>query len=484
MCGIAGWFDRELDLRSQDRIIGEMSDSMYSRGPDEGGLFLDRDIAMIHRRLAVIDIEKGSQPMIRKRGEETYVIVYNGEIYNSPELREELGSLGYSFLSDCDTETVLLSYIHWGEDCIQKLSGIFAFAVYECKSKKIFLARDRAGVKPLFYYRYKEGIIFSSQIQTLLRNPLIPHHITEEGLYELLFLGPGRTPGSGIVKDISELRPGEYAVYSEGRLKKKAYFSLKAREFEYDSKKTITLIREVVTDSITRQLVSDVPLFCFLSGGLDSSIISLVASEHFRARGEKLATYSVDYRNNDIYFRKNEFQPTPDSEFIGIMTEHIYSEHSNIVLDNYELFTALTSACEARGLPGMTDVDSSLLLFCREIKKRHTVGLSGECADELFAGYPWYHKPEILERASFPWSPTLDIRRSLLKKGILTGGEDYVREKYLDTCRHTDRLSSDTPLEARRREMFALNYYWFMQTLLEVKDIKEKYSFFVAALLL
>ena len=187
-------------------------------------------------------------------------------------------------------------------------------------------------------------------------------------------------------------------------------------------------------------------------------------------------TYSVDYRDNNRYFEKSLFQPTPDSEFIGIMQEAVGSVHHSVTIDNYDLYTALTDAVDARDLPGMVDVDSSLLLFCRKIKEDFTVGLSGECADELFGGYPWYHNAEILFEDTFPWSRSLDIRRSVLKDGLLPKGEEYVRQRYLDTCRHTEKLRTDSRLDSRMREMFSLNFYWFMQCLLDRKDRMSMYS--------
>ncbi len=474
MCGIAGWYDRNLDLRQASDILSEMSETLKRRGPDEGGIVCGRTYAMIHRRLAVIDVENGKQPMTKNIGGKSYTIVYNGELYNTYELRRELQECGYEFSTKSDTEVVLTAYLKWGEYCVYRMNGIFAFGVW-CKEKEsLFIARDRIGVKPLFYYLYESGIIFASEIKTLLKNPLIPPHIDEEGLSELLLIGPGRTPGQGVYRGISELLPGEYAKYDEKGFYRRKYFTLEAHEITKDLDENIRNIRELLIDSIERQLVSDVPLCCFLSGGLDSSIISYAASEHHKRNGSlPVDTYSVDYTDNNKYFKKSLFQPTPDSEFIEIMVDAIGSRHHSVTIDNYDLFSALTEAADARDFPGMADVDSSLLLFCREIKKDFTVGVSGECADELFGGYPWYHNREILFDDNFPWSRSLDIRRSILKKGFLPKGDEYVRQRYLDTCKNTDRLKNDSKLEARMREMFALNFYWFMQTLLENNVTKE-----------
>ena len=477
MCGIAGWYDKNVEMRDARSILSAMSEALRRRGPDDDGIYTCGEIALVHRRLAVIDIENGRQPMTRKARGHDFTIVYNGELYNTEELRQELVGRGCIFETRSDTEVVLQSYITYGESCCEKLNGIFAFAVWDSEQHNLFLARDSVGVKPLFFSLYREGLVFASELPTLLKNPMVLPRVDEQGLSELFLIGPGRTSGQGVLRNVNELLPGECAVFDGSAIRRRRYFELTAHEYELDEKQTISKLRELVVDSVRRQLVSDVPLFCFLSGGLDSSIICHIAAEHNKQLGlAPLDTYSVDYDGNDKYFQKSLFQPTPDSEFIGIMQEHTHSVHHSVIINNYELYDALTAAVDARGLPGMTDVDSSLLIFCRSIKRDFTVGLSGECADELFAGYPWYHNREILFEDTFPWSRSLGIRRSILKNGFLPDGEEYVISRYLDTCRNTPKLSTDSPLDSRMREMFALNFYWFMQTLLDRKDRMSMYS--------
>lgn len=477
MCGIAGWYDIKKNLRDESITIDRMSESLSRRGPDDSGVYFNNPVCLMHRRLAVIDVENGTQPMTKCHNERTCTIVYNGELYNTDELRNELKGAGFTFSTSSDTEVVLAAYMKWGEDCVYKLNGIFAFAVWNEDEKKLYIARDRIGVKPLFFYEYNGGFVFASEVNTLLKNPIVKPELDEQGLYEIFLIGPGRTPGQGIYKNIGELLPGEYAIYNGERLIRKRYFTLKAREHKSDVYQTIFDVRELITDSIERQLVSDVPLCCFLSGGLDSSIISYVAAKHNEREGMKqIDTYSIDYTDNEKYFQKSLFQPTPDSDFIGIMVDAINSEHHSVTIDNYNLFEALIPAVDARSFPGMVDVDSSLLLFCKKIKEDFTVALSGECADELFGGYPWYHNQDILFDENFPWSRSLEIRHSILKKGFLAHGDEYVHQKYLDTCNNTDKLPTDNKLEARMREMFSLNFYWFMQTLLDRKDRMSMYN--------
>ena len=469
MCGIAGWIDKYKDLSECQLTIDAMTDALASRGPDDRGIFLSsgKDVCLMHRRLAVIDPENGKQPMTRGLGGYKYTIVYNGELYNAAELREQLEALGCHFETSCDTEVLLYSYIYYGESCVEKLNGIFAFAVWDSKNRRLFAARDRVGVKPFFYYEYNGG----------LKNPEVKPEVDEEGLYDILFLGPARTPGFGIFKNVRELLPGECMTYKPNILKKRTYFKITAKPHTDSREETITRVRELLSDSISRQLVSDVPLCCFLSGGLDSSIICSTAAKCFEKSGRgRLDTYSVDYEDNGKYFQKSLFQPNSDSDYIGIMSEAINSRHRNIVLTNKELYYALFDSVKSRDLMPMADVDSSLLLFCREVKKDFTVALSGECADELFGGYPWYHNRDILFEECFPWSRSTDIRRSILKKGILPRAEEYVNQRYKDTLKLADKLPEDTALDSRMREMFILNYYWFMQCLLERKDRASMFS--------
>ena len=477
MCGIAGWLDHNIDMRQRGDTLDRMSLALKRRGPDEHGEMIRRNAALLHRRLSVIDPENGQQPMSTLYNGEKFTIVYNGELYNTDELRSKLMEAGFGFSTRSDTEVLLKAYCYYKDACAEMLNGIYAFAVYEQEADRLFLCRDRIGVKPLFYHEYRGGLIFGSEIKAILNSGMIAPAVDEEGLYELFFLSPARTPGKGIFKGIGELLPGEYAYYQNGELQKRRYYTLTAHPHEDSEQQTIERMRYLLTDAIERQLVSDVPMCFFLSGGLDSSIICQTASNFYkRNNNPRIHTYSVEYRDNQKYFTPGLFQPNADADFIHLMVESTGSHHHEVILDNDDLFHALYPAVEARDLPGYVDIDSSLLLFCREIKKGYTVALSGECADELFGGYPWYHNREILFEDCFPWSREQAVRRQVVKDGLLPRGEEYVRQRYLDTINAADKLPGDSPLDSRMREMFALNFYWFMQCLLERKDRCSMYS--------
>lgn len=477
MCGIAGWVERDADMSMRIKLLNNMSQTLEKRGPDENGIYINKNTALIHRRLVVIDRENGKQPMAVSHEGKTYVIVYNGELYNTNELREELRADGFHFRGYSDTEVVLKMYIKYGESCADRLNGIFAFAVFNSSDRSIFLCRDKIGVKPLFYYEYSGGLIFGSEIKTLLASKIVKPRIDEQGLNEIFFLGPSRTPSCGVFKGVKELKPGECAIYKNGFLCRKQYYSVEAKEHSDTESETIEKTRALLKDSITRQLISDVPMCYFLSGGLDSSIIVKTASDYYKEKKlGKINTYSVEYRDNEKYFKASRFQPNADYEYISAMSDFADTRHREVILDNKALVDALYESVEARDLPGYVDVDSSLLLFCREVKQNYTVALSGECADELFGGYPWYHDKNILFDDCFPWSKSQDIRRFILNDGLLKNGEEYVRQKYLDTINAAPKLKTDSKLDSRMREMFYLNFYWFMQCLLERKDRCSMFS--------
>ena len=478
MCGITGMIHQKADLRKEESLLRQMQTVLCRRGLDQEGIFLSAHCALAHTRLAVIDVANGKQPMEVTVGGETYTIVYNGELYNTKELRGQLEREGVSFQTHCDTEVILQAYANQGPRCVEQFNGIFAFAVWEHRANRLFLARDRIGVKPLFYAEIPDGLVFGSEIKALLQHPMVPHEIDKTGIAELLFMGPGRTPGCGVFRTIREVKPAHCGYYMQGVLHLQPYWALHAAPHTESFGQTAEHVRELVTDAVRRQLVSDVPIGTFLSGGLDSSLLSSLASRELCHRGETLHTFSVDYRDNERYFQKSHFQPTSDPTYIRCMERYLGSRHHWTVLDTPLLAEALFAAADARDLPGMADVDSSLLLFCREIRKEVTVALSGECADELFGGYPWYRDPDVRRVNGFPWAQSTAYRSQFLRQEFAAeiDAQAYVQNAYASTIASAEKLEDDSPLEARMREMMKLNLDWFMQTLLDRKDRMSMYS--------
>lgn len=477
MCGIAGEVSYSHSvIKNKDSFL-RMQKVLTPRGPDQNGLYIKENAALVHSRLCVIDIENGKQPMTAVYDGKEYAIVYNGELYNTDEIRAELVSLGHKFMGHSDTEVVLKSFVQWKDECVKKFNGIFAFAIWDEAQKRLFFARDRIGVKPLFYAIKDNSFIFGSEIKALLAHDTIEPVIDENSIAEIMFIGPGRTPGCGVFKDMNEVRPASCGYYSESGIKIKKYWTLRDKEHTDSFEETVEKVRSLVKDAITRQLVSDVPVGTFLSGGLDSSIISSVANSYFKEKGGVLHTFSVTYEDNDKYFKKSKFQPNSDTEYIKIMANYLGCEHHLITLNNKDLADALLDAVDARDLPGMADVDSSLILFCKEIKKHCTVALSGECADEIFGGYPWYRDKTIRMINGFPWAQSTAYRKGFIRDDIkLPEAEEYVYSRYKDTIINTSKIKDISPTESRMKEMMRLNLDWFMQTLLDRKDRMSMYN--------
>ena len=468
MCAISGM----IGLPAPGETVEAMLATMHRRGPDDRGVYTRENCCLLHSRLAIIDPEGGKQPMALSWAGERFVLVYNGELYNTEQLRRELVRLGHRFEGHSDTEVVLHAYAEYGEGCLEKCNGIFAFAVWEEGRGRLFLARDRIGVKPLFYMAHRGGLLFASEMKTILAYPGVRARLDDTGAAQLILLGPGRLPGSGVFKDIYEVEPGCCGYYEDGALQLRRYWKLRDREHRENFEETAECVRYLVTDAIRAQMVSDVPIGTFLSGGLDSSIITAVCA------GETpgLKTFSVDYLNNDIYFTPGKFQPNSDGDNIRLMMDALGTDHRWTVLTPEELVEALEEATIARDLPGMADVDFSLLVFCREIRQSVKVALSGECADEIFGGYPWYRDPEVRDRQGFPWAQNTAQRMALLSPSVTINGEDFIMDAYRQTCLDSDILPENSPRERRMKEMVNLNFRWFMQTLLDRKDRMSMYS--------
>lgn len=474
MCAIAGVISLDADQQTLDI----MNKTMTRRGPDASGIWKKDDCSLLHSRLAIIDPQGGKQPMELQWGAEHYILVYNGELYNTDELRLQLEKLGHSFEGHSDTEVVLHAYAQWGGACVERFNGIFAFAVWEAARKRLFLARDRIGVKPLFYMLHRGGLLFASEIKTILCYPSVKAQLDPQGAAEVVLLGPGRTPGFGIFRGMQELESGCCAMYEAGVLRIRRYWKLLDREHRENFDETVEAVRWLVLDAIKRQMVSDVPIGTFLSGGLDSSLISAVCAGELAERGERLQTFSVDYLDHEKYFVPGKFQPNSDTYFIGLMQEALHSDHHRTVLTPEDLVNALESSTIARDLPGMADVDFSMLAFCREIRNHVKVALSGECADEIFGGYPWYRDPQVRALSGFPWSQNAPLRCDLLSGAVgeRISGLDYIQDRYRDTCAQSDVLPGTSADERRMKEMVNLNFRWFMQTLLDRKDRMSMYS--------
>lgn len=480
MCGFVGFSNLKENISSKTNIY-EMNNAISKRGPDEDGYYFEEHICLGHKRLIVVDPEGGKQPMSVMHEGTLYTMVYNGQLYNTCDLRNELEENGFDFSSYSDTEVLLKSFIFWKYDVVKKLNGIFSFAIWNSMKKELFLARDHFGVKPLFYTLQNNTLVFASEIKSILKYPGITPKLDEESIAELFGIGPARTAGNGIFKGIYELKPAHYAVFNDSGLHTEKYWKLKSKPHTDSLSQTCEKVKFLLEDSIDRQLVSDVPLCTFLSGGLDSSIITLYASNYCKKHNlGPLNTYSVDYVDNDKNFQKTDFQPNSDNYYIDLMTARLGTMHHTVTLDTPELADSLEDAMIARDFPGMADVDSSLLLFCKNVKKDATVSLTGECADEIFGGYPWFFREDALNSKTFPWSIAIKERQNLLNPKISKkiNLRDYIDYRYQESLSEVEILDEDSMETAEKRRISHLTLNWFMQTLLDRSDRMAMYNGF------
>ena len=476
MCGISGFcnFNADFlqDINGYTQVLKEMRTAIAHRGHDQTGEYLRHNVGLAHTRLSIRDLAGGTQPMVRRRGEEEYAIVYNGEIYNAEELKEGLRCRGYRFETTCDTEVILCGYMEYRTEIAQKLNGIFAFAIWDKQRNVLVLCRDRLGVKPLFYALERTTLVFGSEPKALFAYPEITPRADLDSFREIFGVGPARTPGYGVFRGLKEVKPGCIVEYSREGVKEYPYWSLEARLHTDSYEETVERVSWLLQDAVRRQLVSDVPVCSFLSGGIDSSAVTALASRQLEVEGATLNTFSFDFAHNDDCFQSNAFQPTRDRPFVDQVLALYPLRHTYLECDEVTLAGLLQDAVRIKDLPGMTDVDASLLYFCGLVKQRNKVALTGECADEIFGGYPWFYREELLYTDGFPWSADLSARTALLSDEALRqlDLENYVRQKYLDTLAQVPALPEEQGEARRRREMSFLNLRWFMQTLLDRMD--------------
>lgn len=467
MSGIAGM----LGICTNEATVEKLVLSMQHRGHDLSVRHHWLDNTLLQND-HIGNQNNNAYPMTIEWEGERYAIVFDGIIFNREEIRRDLIRQNHVVEGRSDAELMLRGYASWRDGILDRVNGVFALAIAHERENKVFLARDRMGVRPLFYMHHGNGLIFASEMKSILNHPGVESQLDAQGAGEILLLGPGRTPGSGVFKNIFEVKPGECALFQEGNLQLRPYWKLRDRVHTESLDETAEHVRFLVMDAVRRQLPVDDLAGTMLSGGLDSSLVSAICARELDARGRQLDTFSLDYLNNDQYFTPNRFQPNMDTEFIRMMQDALDSSHHWTVLSPDNLLDEICDATIARDLPGMADVDASLLAFCRRIKSHVGIVLSGECADEIFGGYPWYRDPEMRNYPGFPWARTTNERTAFLQDWITDAinPEEFVRERYLQTIQQADILPENGPGERRIKELVNLNIQWFMQTLLDRGD--------------
>jgi len=477
MCGITGWISFERDLEPEGDVLDAMTATMACRGPDASGTWLEGPAALGHRRLAIIDLPGGVQPMSVRTDAGEVVIVYSGETYNFVELREQLRQAGERFATDSDTEVVLRGYLRWGEALADRLNGMYAFAIWDGRQRKLVMIRDRLGIKPLYFHRTSDGVLFGSEPKAILINPLIRPAMDVDGLREMFAFV--KSPGNAAWSGIREVEPGTIVTVDAGGLRERCYWRLETRPHTDDREATVARVRELLDDVVRRQLVADVPRCVLLSGGLDSSAITALSAAVLAQDGERVRSFAVDFVGQTANFKPDAWRATPDTPYAHDVAEHVDSEHTDIVLDHESLADPAVrrAVVAARDIPtGFGDMDASLYLLCRAIRERSTVALSGESADELFGGYLQCHDPRVQQAHEFPWI-AMDPGRHAPMDAILTAEvraildlAEYRRESYERALAEIGHLESESDLESRMRISSYLHLTRFVRHLLDRKD--------------
>jgi asparagine synthase (glutamine-hydrolysing) len=479
MCGITGWVSYDRDLTRENAVLDEMTETMACRGPDARGTWADRHAALGHRRLAVIDIEGGAQPMSVRVGEHTVAMVYSGEAYNYAELRAELQGRGHTFRTRSDTEVVLRGYLEWGAAVADRLNGMYAFAIWDGRTETLVMIRDRMGIKPFYYYPTADGVLFGSEPKAILANPAASRVVGLDGLRELF--GYGKTPGNAVWEGMREVVPGTVVTVDHNGLREHVYWALTSRPHTDGQAKTVAHVRELLDDIVRRQLVADVPRCVLLSGGLDSSTLTALAARQLSPQGETVRSFAVDFVGQAENFTADEMRPTPDAPYVHDVAQHVHSRHEDIVLDHHALADpeVRRAVIVARDMPsGLGDMDASLYLLFRAIREHSTVALSGESADEVFGGYRWFHLPEVQRAKMFPWlammadsSPGSEPLGYLDPNLVSTMDlPAYLADSYAAAVAEVEPLPEESEHERRMRVMSYLHLTRFVRVLLDRKD--------------
>jgi asparagine synthase (glutamine-hydrolysing) len=477
MCGIIGWINWLEDLREQQAIVARMNASLSHRGPDAEGQWISQRAALAHRRLCVIDPSGGVQPMVYQQEDQSIVLTYNGELYNFCELRRELEMRGHVFTTRSDTEVLLHAYLEWEAELVHHLNGIFAFGIWDERKQQLLLVRDHLGVKPLFYAQRQHHFLFASELKALLAHPQIKPQVKMAGLAEAFDYLLGHEPGSGLFADIYEVRPGHALLVSREKVRQIRYWSLRSQPHNDTLETTVETIQMLLADSVRRQVKADVPVVAMLSGGLDSSGIAALMCQEFAQEGKVLQTYSLDFAESEEHFSGSIFRPSRDEPWAQQVATHLGTQHQTVVCTTAELLEASLVPLFAQDRPTMGQLETSLYLFCKHMKQRATVALSGEAADEVFGGYPWFHNEEVLQAETFPWlvlrqAKHKNWQEQLLSQDLLrrVNPTEYIERNYREALAEVPCLPGEDIWDAKRRAQSYLNLTRFLPVLLDRKD--------------
>jgi asparagine synthase (glutamine-hydrolysing) len=477
MCGITGWVAFRRDLRAEHTTVDAMTETMACRGPDDRGTWVAEHAALGHRRLAIIDLPGGRQPMSVDTPNGPVAMVYSGETYNFTELRKELIGRGHRFETDSDTEVVLHAYIEWGDAFAERLNGMYAFAIWDARENKLVMVRDRMGIKPFYYYETADGVLFGSEPKAILANPLAERTVTLDGIRELFAFV--KTPGHAVWEGMREVEPGTIVTVGSNGLRTTRYWTLETREHTDDQATSVAHVRELLEDIVRRQLVSDVPRCTLLSGGLDSSAMTAIAAQQLAETNETVRSFAVDFVGQTENFVPDDLRGTPDTPYVHDVAAKSGTQHQDIVLNSDELAdpAVRSKVIRARDIPmGLGDMDASLYLLFKAIREHSTVALSGESADEVFGGYQQFFDPKAQQATTFPWlvkfAEHFGDDDNILAPGLTQALDlpNYIQSAYDRSVAGIQRLDGESDFEWRMRKVCYLHLTHFVRILLDRKD--------------
>ncbi len=470
MFRFSGFFDCNASFlsRADDfrHTLSEMSSSLFYAKNDNTSSLLTNCCGLISETLPHTNMTTGITSI--NIGDCKFHAVVNGELYNTKELFADLRNTGLKVDSTRPADLLLAGFIRYGTAFFRSLEGCFSACIYAEDLRELYLIRDSFGTKPLFYTFIGNCLVFSVKLKSLLAFPGITPKLDYNGLNEIFSLGPGATPGCAVLDGMCEVLPGHYLRCNHLGLHTESYWRLSAHPHTDNYKDTVEKTSFLVSDAVKRQMSNAKTIGTLLSGGLDSCIVSALCAKELSANHQTLTTFSFDYEGNSDYFASNAYQPSEDYPYVQKMSAEINSTHHVLVCPQETLVDRLTDSLSAHDLPCMADIDSSLNYFCGEVVKKCDVVLTGECADEVFGGYPWFYKDELLSLNTFPWMPTLTPRRSLLKHDFAEAlhMEKYVQKTYHSFLAKVPYLPEDSPEDRVQRRIGYLSLYGFMQTLL------------------
>ncbi len=467
---------RKEEIRLRKEILQQMGRRLMHRGRAETGMYQSAGCSMVQVSDVPQEKEETRQPMVRVCHGEEDALALDGVLFNARELRLELECRGCHLVGDSDAELLLAGLMEFGWEYMKKVNGIFAFAWWQRRAGRLWLCRDRLGIKPLFYMEAGGQLIFASEMKGLQGHPEGVLKINHWSLQQIFGIGPARIPESGVYEGVKSVLPGTFLVAEEGVLRKEVYWQLESKPHRENYAQTVLRVRELLEDAIHRQMVvqgkEKKSIAAFLSGGLDSSIVTAVGAESLKKQGGTMDTYAFEFEGSREYFKSNAFQPSLDSPFADLVVKESGTRHQILTCMNEDLIAHLNGAMEARDLPGMADVDASLLYFCKRTCGNTAIVLTGEGADEIFGGYPWYTRPEAFPETGFPWSGNVENRSLLLREEAVKrlDLEDVARQACADSLMEMPILEGEEKEQARHRRFTWLTLKWFGATLIDRMD--------------